>query len=120
MSVLYPKFELNPFIAMFLITLTRKEKYLYNYGRKWHVERMKKSIRNSPLTEDGIQDWNFMENFIKELPCSKCLESVNEMESINEINKNIPQIYRLQKHSLIFNYTEMLHNSTNCTSKNCA
>ena len=32
----------------------------------------KKSIINLPLTQDGIQDWNFMENFIKELPYSKC------------------------------------------------
>ena len=28
---------------------------------------------------------------------SEYLESVNEMESINEININVPQIYRLQK-----------------------
>jgi hypothetical protein len=30
-----PKFPLNKYIAMFIITLIKKEKYRYNYGRKW-------------------------------------------------------------------------------------
>jgi hypothetical protein len=33
-NVLYPEFELNPYIAMFLCTLIYREKYRFNYGRK--------------------------------------------------------------------------------------
>ncbi|GMA49280.1 hypothetical protein GCM10025857_06370 [Alicyclobacillus contaminans] len=69
-NVLYPKFELNPFIAMFLITVIKLEKYRFNYGRKWHVERMKSSMIKLPVIEDGTPDWGFMERYIKTLPFS--------------------------------------------------
>lgn len=72
-NVLYPKFDLNPLIAMFLIPLIRKEKYRFNYGRKWHLGRMKESIIKLPITSEGKPDWQFMEDFIKSLPYSKAL-----------------------------------------------
>ena len=39
-NVLYPKFKMNPFNALFIATIIKAEKYRFNYGRKWHVERM--------------------------------------------------------------------------------
>ena len=30
-NILYPKFELNQYVAMFLIVLLKKEKYRFNY-----------------------------------------------------------------------------------------
>lgn len=72
-NVLYPKFNLNPYIAMFLISLIRKEKYRFNYGRKWNIGRMKQSQIKLPITETGEPDWGFMENYIKSLPYSKSL-----------------------------------------------
>jgi hypothetical protein len=66
-NVLYPKFELNKYVAMFLITLIRREKYRFNYGRKWHKERMETSIIKLPVTKNGTPDWQFMENYIKSL-----------------------------------------------------
>jgi hypothetical protein len=66
-NVLYPKFSLNPFIAMFLITLIRKEKYRFSYGRTWHKGRMEKSTIKLPITEDKKPDWDFIEKFIKSL-----------------------------------------------------
>lgn len=74
-NVLYPKFNLNPFIAMFIITLIRKEKYRFNYGRKWHLERMNESIIKLPVDKKGNPDWGFMGNFIKGLGYSRELES---------------------------------------------
>ena len=67
-NVLYPKFELNPYIAIFLCTLIHKEKYRFNYGRKWDKEMMNKSQIKLPITQDGIPDWQYMENYIKSLP----------------------------------------------------
>jgi len=69
-NVLYPKFDLNPYIAMFLIAIIRKEKYRYNYGRKWHLERMRESKIKLPVDPEGKPDWKFMEEYIKSLPYS--------------------------------------------------
>lgn len=73
-NVLYPKFELNQYIGMFLVAVIRKEKYRFNYGRKWHLERMKESVIKLPITEEEKPDWQFMEDYIKSLPYSKGLE----------------------------------------------
>lgn len=72
-NVLYPKFFLNPYIAMFLTTIIRKEKYRFSYGRKWHKERMEKSKINLPIDSNGNPDWQFMEDYIKSLSYSKAL-----------------------------------------------
>lgn len=65
-----PKFKLNEYIAMFLITLIKMEKYRYNYGRKWGIARMKQSIIKLPVSKDGQPDWAYMERYIKSLPFS--------------------------------------------------
>lgn len=72
-NILYPKFKLNPYIAMFLITLIRKEKYRFNYGRKWHLGRMNESEIKLPVNSIGKPDYKFMENYVKSLPFSKQL-----------------------------------------------
>jgi hypothetical protein len=72
-NVLYPKFELNPYRALFLTTIIRKEKYRFNYGRKWHLERMKQSKIKLPVDSSGNPDWQFMEDYIKSLPYSKSI-----------------------------------------------
>jgi restriction endonuclease S subunit len=72
-NVLYPKFELNPYIAMFLCTLIYKEKYRFNYGRKWDKEMMQNSKIKLPITSDGSPDWQLMEDYVKSLPYSKSI-----------------------------------------------
>lgn len=69
-NVLYPKFELNKYTALFLTTLIRKEKYRYSYGRKWHLGRMNESTIKLPVNEHDEPDWLFMEKYIKGLPFS--------------------------------------------------
>jgi len=70
-NVLYPKFQLNPYIAIFLATLIEQERYRYNYGLKWTKEKMEQSLLKLPVKIDGAPDWEFMENYIKSLPYSK-------------------------------------------------
>lgn len=65
--------KLNVYISMFLIPLFRKEKYRFNYGRKWRYERMEKSVIKLPVTKNGKPDWEFMEQYIKSLKYSKVL-----------------------------------------------
>lgn len=69
-NVLYPKFKMNQFNALFIVTLIKQEKYRFNYGRKWHLERMKISEIKLP-TKDDIPDFDYMENYIKTLNYSK-------------------------------------------------
>jgi len=63
-NVLYPKFSLTPEIAMFLLAVIRHEKYRFNYGRKWTMERMRESIIYLPSDKDGCPMWKNMSAFI--------------------------------------------------------
>lgn len=72
-NVLYPKFNLNRYIALFICTLIRKEKFRFNYGRKWHLGRMKEAIIRLPAGLDGKPDWDFIEKYIKSIAYSKSI-----------------------------------------------
>lgn len=65
-NVLYPKFKLNKYRALFLTTLINKEKYRFNYGRKWDKELMKKSKIMLPVKVQE-PDWEWIENYMKKL-----------------------------------------------------
>lgn len=68
-NVLYPLFEMSTEMALFLTTLIRREKYRFNYGRKWNKGRMQKSVLQLPAL-NGLPDWQLMEDYIKTLPFS--------------------------------------------------
>jgi Type I restriction modification DNA specificity domain len=70
-NVLYPKFEMNQYIALFFVALIKMEKYRFNYGRKWHMQRMNISQIKLPVDESGAPDYEFMQRYIKALPFSK-------------------------------------------------
>jgi len=59
----------NQYVAIFLCTLIRQEKYRYNYGRKWHAEKMRESVIRLP-SRNGAPDWDYMERFVKGLSYS--------------------------------------------------
>lgn len=71
-NVLYPKFKMNQYIALFICTILRKEKIKYSYGRKWTLEQMN-STRIKLPSIDGSPNWQFMEDYIKSLPYGDCL-----------------------------------------------
>lgn len=71
--ILKPKFEINQYIGIFLITLLEKERYRYAYGRKFGTKRMKETRLKLPATLSGDPDWHLMENYIKSLPYSGSL-----------------------------------------------
>lgn len=62
--------ELSQYIALFVIPLIQKEKFRFNYGFKWRIERMKESKIKLPVDKNGNPDWQFMEDYIKSLPYS--------------------------------------------------
>ena len=79
-NVLYPKFSMNEFIAMFIIAIIRREKYRFNYGRKWNLDRMKEDTIRLPVGEGGFPDWRFMESYIKTLPYTSNLANRTEVQ----------------------------------------
>jgi len=69
-NVLYPKFQINPYIAIFIVSLIEQERYRYNYGLKWTKEKMEQSLIKLPVKPDATPDWEYMENYIKSLSYS--------------------------------------------------
>ncbi|NGX98484.1 MAG: hypothetical protein G4V63_25730, partial [Candidatus Afipia apatlaquensis] len=70
-NVLYPKFKgMDPLVGLFFCTIIRREKYRFNYGRKWNLERMRDSSIRLPVTAKGGPDFNFMRRFVSSLPYS--------------------------------------------------
>lgn len=70
-NVLYFKSDngviFNKYIALFICTILRQEKYRYSYGRKWVLESMKATIIKLP-SKDNRPDWKLMENYMESLP----------------------------------------------------
>ncbi len=71
-NVLYAKdfWKLNQYIAMFIITVIKANKYRFGYGRKWTLEKMKDTMIKLPNKKDGMPDFEYMERYIKTLPYS--------------------------------------------------
>jgi len=71
-NVLYPKFKFNKYIGLFIVTVIRQDKYRFNYGRKWELEKMKESEILLPCSDNKV-DTDFMEKYIKSLRYSGSL-----------------------------------------------
>ncbi len=71
-NILYAKdfWELNQYIAMFIITVIKANKYRFGYGRKWTLEKMKDTMIKLPSKENGMPDFEYMERYIRALPYS--------------------------------------------------
>lgn len=88
--VLLQKFEMNQYIGLFIATIINQLRYKYSYGRKMSAERLAlESIllpaKHNPdgslfidekcvFSKDGyVPDWNYMEEYIKQLPFGETL-----------------------------------------------
>ncbi len=67
------KKKLNPYLAMFLITVLRLEQFRFSYGMTGKKERLQSFDIKLPVTKKGEPDWDYMENYIKALPYSSSL-----------------------------------------------
>lgn len=61
---------INPYIAMFLVTIINMEKPKWSYGRQIRLNDSKKLRVKLPVNKKGEPDWEFMEYYIKSLPYS--------------------------------------------------
>lgn len=66
-NILTPKFEMNEQIGMFITTLINKENYKYSYGRAVYSNEISRMILKLPVQNNGLPNWEFIENYIKNL-----------------------------------------------------
>lgn len=69
---LIPKFEMNRYIGLFLVTVLNLEQYRYNYGRKCSQTRLGEISIKLPVKGES-PDFVYMEKLIKSMPFSSSL-----------------------------------------------
>ena len=56
-------YELNKYIAFFLIVMLEKTGKSYEYGKKWRPKRMRRSKILLPINDNNEPNWRFMEDY---------------------------------------------------------
>ena len=64
-NVLYPKFEMNQYIALFIIPLLKATGRKYAFVDKWKKETMEKDTIMLPVDENGNPNFPYMETYMK-------------------------------------------------------
>ena len=80
-NVLYPKFTMNKYIALFLAPLIRSVGRNYAYTDKWKMEDMKSSIIYLPVNEQSQPNWEYMEQYMKNIE-DRVQVSINELLNV--------------------------------------
>lgn len=66
-NVFYPLFEIDRFIALFFVSLFRKEGSRYKFLDKWTQEKMNATEVMLPVDSKGNPDWNYMRSYIQNI-----------------------------------------------------
>lgn len=66
-NVLYPKFLMTKYAALFIAPLIRSVGKNYAYTDKWKIEDMKSSIIYLPVKENNQPNWEYMELYMKSI-----------------------------------------------------
>lgn len=103
-NILYPKFDLNKYIALFLCSVIRAVGKNYIFIDKWKKEDMEKDVIYLPVKKDDTPDWKFMEHMMRkyEIDAQKHIENLVLVESMEKNKRN------LSKHKRFHLYDEDL------------
>ena len=85
-SVCYNE-NLNRYNGLFITTVADTIRGKYNFGYKRNQSRLNKEKLRLPVNSDGKPDWQFMENFIKQIEAEKTQAILNYYNSMK--NKEI-------------------------------
>lgn len=66
-NVLYPKFDMNRNIGLFITPLIRAVGKRHAFEDKWQLEDMKEDEIRLPVTVDETPDWMFMDSYMQEV-----------------------------------------------------
>jgi len=73
-TVLTPHEPITPEAAMFVCTVIYRDKYRWNYGRKWVTSRMRESVVRLPVADHGAPDWKYMADYMRAIPLAAALD----------------------------------------------
>ena len=65
--ILRAKDDIDRYSKLFILTLIRKEKYKYSYGRQANKTLPSIEVK-LPISRDGKPDYAFMSNYMRKLP----------------------------------------------------
>lgn len=87
-NVLYPNFEMNKYIALFLCPIIRSVGKKYVFINKWKKEDMERDCIKLPVDIRGNPDWKYMEDYMKKTEIS-VKKSIQAFENDNTDTKVI-------------------------------
>jgi hypothetical protein len=64
-NVLYPKFSLTEYIALFLAPLFWEAGRPYSFGDKWSKDAMEDDCLSLPANASGKPDWDYMDKYMR-------------------------------------------------------
>lgn len=76
---------LNPYTALYIVTILTNEQYKYSYGRAYVMDRIKNTIIKLPANDNDNPDWQFIEKYIKSLH-HKSLTTKNKKGQAPDLN----------------------------------
>jgi len=80
-NVLYPKFSLNKYIAMYIIPVLKKTGQQYAFIDKWKKEDMEKDCIKLPIDTTGNPDYPYMESHMRDIE-TECINSLSKLKSL--------------------------------------
>ncbi|WP_302429783.1 restriction endonuclease subunit S [Fusobacterium varium] len=84
-------YTLNRNIALFLCSILKLNKWKFNYGRKWTLDKMNSTIIYLPVTNTKNPDWEYMDNFIGKLYSGDIKERLKTNINKKNLNLNIEE-----------------------------
>ena len=66
-NVLYPKFEMNMYIGMFIAPIIKAVSTRYNFIDKWKQEVMTVTEIKLPATSEGKPDYEYMDRYMRDV-----------------------------------------------------
>jgi len=68
-----PNKNLNKYSGIFIATIINSDNYKFAYGRQYRQKNFRQHEIKLPVVSLNTPDWQYMEDYIKGLPYSKCL-----------------------------------------------
>lgn len=91
-NVLYPKFMISKYIALFICPIIYKVSLNYAYVDKWTAEKMRSSKIKLPSTPDGSPDWKYMEEYMRKIE-QRTQTAISALVTAKNNQRKIDTIY---------------------------
>ena len=80
MTLAYSEY-LNKYTGMFITTIADRVRGKYNFGYKRSATRLAKEVLSLPVTPEGLPDWDFMEQYMRNIESQQIL---NYLQAIKQ------------------------------------